>query len=235
MNNLTTKQKIILAIVACIMLSIIGIYGYTTLHNEDDFVDLEYNEIADNTELASNSEIEEKNQLIENSQSIENDESMQSDEKQIIVHITGAVQKVGILKLPEGARIADAIDAADGITEDADLDEVNLAYILEDGQKIYIPSKADKKENKEYITSGSGNNVIEESKSTSQGVNKKVNINTATQSDLEALPGIGPSIASRIIEYRQQNGKFNKIEDLQNVKGIGDAKFENIKEYVVVN
>lgn len=117
------------------------------------------------------------------------------------------------------------------------MNEVNLAYELQDGQKIYIPNKNDKDtlESKIYVTSESGNNVIVEGESTSEGANKKVNINTASQSELETLPGIGSSIATRIIEYRQQNGKFRQIEDLQNVKGIGDAKFLEIKEYVVVN
>ena len=100
-----------------------------------------------------------------------------------------------------------------------------------------FPNKNDKdiSESKIYVTSESGNNVIVEGESTSEGANKKVNINTASQSELETLPGIGSSIATRIIEYRQQNGKFRQIEDLQNVKGIGDAKFLEIKEYVVVN
>ena len=82
--------------------------------------------------------------------------------------------------------------------------------------------------------SGSGNNVIVQAViEDEKGGNAKVNINTATQTELENLPGVGEAIASRIIEYRQQNGKFDKIEDLQNVKGIGDAKFNNIKEYVI--
>ena len=154
----------------------------------------------------------------------------------IVVHITGEVKNTGILILPEGARIADAIESAGGETEEADLDEVNLAYVLQDGQKIYIPNKNDKTnlESKVYITSESGDNVIIDG-NVIGGINKKVNINTATQTELETLPGIGEAIASKIIEYREQNGKFNKIEDLQNVKGIGKAKFEDIKEYIVVN
>lgn len=124
---------------------------------------------------------------------------------------------------------------AGGPTENADLDEVNLAYVLQDGQKVYIPNKEDKAklEGKAYIMSGSGNNVIVQEVS-EKGGNKKVNINTATQSELENLPGVGEVIASRIIEYRQQNGKFSKVEDLQNVKGIGEAKLNNMKEYVMV-
>ena len=146
------------------------------------------------------------------------------------------MKKTGILILKQGARIADAVEAAEGVTNEADLDEINLAYILEDGQKIYIPNKKDKEklENKEYITKESGNNVIIQNKNTNKGENKKVNINEASQSELENLTGIGESIAGRIIEYREQNGKFTKIEDIQNVKGIGDAKFANIKDKITV-
>lgn len=246
MNNLTIKQKVIVGVVIGVMVLIIGIYGYSIIEKEDS-----WEESALEVEENLQSEVlnqEENN--IENSDNLIEQEDMSeknSTEKQknryenlkgkIVVHITGAVQKKGILILPEGARIADAIDSAGGSTEVADLDEVNLAYVLQDGQKIYIPNKEDKVklESKVYITSESGNNVIIQTVSTEKnGGNGKVNINTATQNELENLPGIGPSIASRIIEYREQNGKFEKIEDLQNVKGIGDAKFNTIKEHVMV-
>ena len=156
-------------------------------------------------------------------------------EGKIIVHITGEVKNTGILVLKEEARIADAIESAGGATEEADLNKINLAYTLKDGQKIYIPNKEDE-ENIEYITEGSGNNVSVENGDESEMKEKiKININTASQAELEELPGIGEAIASRIIEHREENGRFNKIEDLLNVKGIGDAKFAEIKEYVVVN
>lgn len=156
-------------------------------------------------------------------------------EGKIIVHITGEVKNTGILVLKEEARIADAIESAGGATEEADLNKINLAYTLKDGQKIYIPNKEDE-ENIEYITEGSGNNVSVENGDESEMKEKiKININTASQAELEELPGIGEAIASRIIEYREENGAYNKIEDLLNVKGIGDAKFAEIKEYVVVN
>ena len=96
--------------------------------------------------------------------------------------------------------------------------------------QIYIPNKSEKIENNEYIIGGSGNNA----KSNSLKEVGKVNINEAMQTELEQLPGIGPSLATRIIEYREQNGKFNNVEDLQNVKGIGDAKFNDIKDKVTV-
>lgn len=156
-------------------------------------------------------------------------------EGKIIVHITGEVKNTGILVLKEEARIADAIESAGGATEEADLNKINLAYTLKDGQKIYIPNKEDE-ENIAYITEGSGNNVSVENGDESEMKEKiKININTASQAELEELPGIGEAIASRIIEHREENGRFNKIEDLLNVKGIGDAKLAEIKEYVVVN
>ena len=105
-----------------------------------------------------------------------------------------------------------------------------MAYILEDGQKIYIPNKNEKIDEDEYITEGNRNNIG--NNNSKEG--EKVNINEAMQTELEELPGIGPSLASRIIEYREQNGDFKKIEELQNVKGIGDAKYNDIKDKVTV-
>lgn len=145
---------------------------------------------------------------------------------QIVVHITGQVVNQGIVKVEEGARIIDAIEAAGGATEEANLSKINLAYVLEDGMKIYVPSINDEEE-EEYVTSGGG--ILENSSDV-----LKVNINTATSEELQKLPGIGESIAARIIAYRKENGKFSKIEDLTNVSGIGDAKFNNIKSYVFV-
>lgn len=245
MNNLTTKQKVIMGVIIGVMTIVIGICGYNMIVQEDDW---EENALAVDENLEGtvtnpeHSNIEGENlgspeSTIDNTVLPEkNNEGRYSKlEGKIVIHITGAVQKTGILILPEGARIADAIDASGGSTESADLDEVNLAYVLQDGQKVYIPSKEDKVklESKAYIMSGSGNNVIVQEVN-EKGGNKKVNINSATQSELENLPGVGEAIASRIIEYRQQNGKFSKVEDLQNVKGIGDAKFNNMKEYVMV-
>ena len=106
--------------------------------------------------------------------------------------------------------------------------------------KIHIPSKTEIIEEEAYIISNSGENVlVEEGKKTGNSTNmkgeeSKVNINSANQKELETLPGIGPALALRIIEYRNENGKFDKIEDLQNVKGIGDSKFSNIKGYVCI-
>jgi len=169
------------------------------------------------------------------------------------VHVTGEVKNPSVVRVKEGSRIEDIIKAAGGLTENADITDVNLAFVVEDGMKIRIPSndnedskknnsgeEVDEKEknqieskNNEYITQDSGKGVIvsNESNELSSSI---VNINTASQTELEELPGIGPSISSRIIEYRNQKGNFKKIEDVKNVTGIGDSKFEKIKDLIKV-
>lgn len=230
-QKLTVKQKIIGASILIVISITIGVIGFFLVQEKEE---TDINELLNITENIE--------------QGTDKENTQTEEKKKIIVHITGEVKKVGIITLEEGARIADAITVAGGATKEADLQEVNLAYKLQDGQKIYIPNKKEKEKNetKTYITTESGNNVIKQENSSNstnlgtnknsqeKGGNKKVNINEARQEELEQLPGIGPSIASRIIEYRKQNGKFQKIEDLQNVKGIGDAKYANIKDYVTV-
>ena len=220
--QIDNKKKLIISIILIIGI-IIAFVIYTVTSNS-------YNEMSLES-IISNEEI-----LIENENKIENIEENQTQEiEEIAIHIVGEVKNEGIVYLEKGSRIIDAIEKAGGETKEADLSQINLAYELQDGQKIYIPNKKEKIS--EYITMSSGNNVVIE-ENTSQNNNKgeenKVNINTANQSELDSLPGIGPSLAQRIIEYREPNGNFQKIEDLQNVKGIGDAKYSDIKDNVTV-
>lgn len=110
------------------------------------------------------------------------------------------------------------------------MSKINLAYELSDGQKIYVPSVLDEDEIP-YIQNDAGTNVVIPDISSNSSL---VNINTATQSELESLPGIGASTASKIINYRKENGKFKQIEDIMNVNGIGESKFNNIKNYICI-
>lgn len=167
------------------------------------------------------------NEIYINEQSIE----QEAEEKieTIKIHISGQVKKEGIIELEKGARIADAIEKAGGLTEKADIKNVNLAYELKDGQKIYIPS-INEDNNNEYITQGAGEDILIEGKEN----NEVININTASQTELETLSGIGPSTALKIVQYREANGDFEKIEDLLNIPGIGESKFEQIKENICV-
>lgn len=233
LNEKIDKKKVIIYIVVMLLLIIgsIIIYFYQNQYEEIDVQNV-FAEI----ENVQKSQTEDNNKIDGNT----NDVGNNVIEEKIAIHITGEVKNAGLIYLKKGARIADAIKEAGGSTKDAALDKVNLAYILEDGQKIHIPSKKEIIGEEAYIISNSGENVlVEEGKKTGNSTNmkgegSKVNINSANQEELETLPGIGPALALRILEYRNENGKFDKIEDLQNVKGIGDAKFSNIKEYICI-
>lgn len=224
MVNLSKKQKIILIVVVLIIILLLILY-FLKQNNESTYLDLGIDE-----------EIMKKDD--EQKNSIEDSE----EKNKIIIHVSGSVKKEGIVKIDEGSRIADAIEAAQGLLDEADMSKINLAYMLEDGQKIYIPSiqdteKKDNAEEIEYITEDCGNNIIisgeiEESKK--ERSNIMININNATQTELEQLPGVGPSTALNIIEYREANGKFESIEDIKNVRGIGEAKFESIKSNICI-
>lgn len=150
----------------------------------------------------------------------------------------------GIITLVEGSRISDAIDMAGGLKEEANLDNINLAYKLEDGMKVYIPSNYEVSSMTEDIISSTNNDetykYIESSTDNTNNENSeieegKVNINTASQTELETLSGIGPSTALKIIDYREENGDFNTIEEVQDVSGIGDSKYESIKDFICVD
>ena len=153
------------------------------------------------------------------------DEPEKIENETIKVYVTGEVKNQGVIELEQGSRIVDAIEKAGGQTEEANLKNVNLAYELEDGQKIYIPNKSE--ENTNEITDDGVTEI--DSKE-----NDTIDINKADEKELQELNGIGESLASSIIKYREDNGKFKNIEDLKNVPGIGESKFSNIKEKIKV-
>lgn len=173
----------------------------------------------------------EENEILVSNKTDEKDTEMEEKEL-IIVHVTGEVKKPGVVKIEQGSRLEDIIKEAGGLTEKADITNVNLAYAVEDGTKIRIPS-TDDEDNKDYITQDIGEGIVMQEENTNSK-NSIININVATEIELEELPGIGASIASRIVEYRNNKGKFKNIEDIKNVTGIGDNKFEKIKDLIKV-
>ncbi len=223
MSNFNFKEnKTIIVIISIIIIIFLCVFFYTRINMES-----EYNEISNYDILQNETDIE-----------IEQEETTK-----IIIHVTGAVKNEGIVQIEEGGRIADAVDAANGFSEDADISQINLAYQLEDGQKIYIPSINDEKIGeeekvlqKEYVTDEAGDDIIleDEISNVKSKKDEKININTADQIELEEIPGVGESTAQKIIEYRETNGKFKTIEDIKNVNGIGESKFENMKEKICV-
>ena len=307
------KYKIVI-IIAIIILIAGGIYVYNMRFLNDD---------GQNEIIQNNGEKSYIENILDNSQN--------KKEGKIVVHVTGAVKKTGVVILDEGGRIYEAIEKAEGTLENADLSQINLAYMLEDGQRLYIPFKGDiieegvdgetiggtfrnsengnnteneirdsGKENnknnnlseirnsenennnssknnirnsenkdvnslngnvrdsenktinssesnirnsgkiKKVITSdfSDSENISDNLDSENKGGKKesvgKVNINTAKQTELETLPGVGTVTAGKIIEYRNKNGKYKSVEDIKNVSGIGDSKYEKIKEYITI-
>lgn len=158
---------------------------------------------------------------LENENKVEvesNNEKDKNKENNMVVHISGAVLNEGVIELKEGSRITDAIEKAGGLKENACIKDINLAEILEDGIKINIPTIDEYNKSKENSEEINQNNISQtNNKSSNVQKNIKVNINTANQTELETLPGIGASTALKIINYRKENGKFKSIEDIKKV------------------
>ncbi len=140
----------------------------------------------------------------------------------ITVYVTGAVQQPEqTYSVPAGSRAQDAIDAAGGVTDGADLTRVNLAQILQDGDQIHVPEVIAEEASEEVVLP------------TPSGGMRKVNVNIATLEELMELPGVGEAMAGRILEYRATNGDFTSLADLDEVSGIGPAMLENLEDLVI--
>lgn len=182
-----------------------------------------------------------------------NHSDIDSDE-QIWIHVTGCVKNPGAVKINKGQRIKDAVEAAGGFLPEADTDSINMAYALKDGQKVYIASKngtSDRNKTTPVIlqnehrkvviaanTQGvtqSSEGVVDDMPIASDKSDGKININEASEAELDKLPGVGPATAAKIIEYRQKNGEYKKAEDIMNVYGIGKSKFDKMKHMITVD
>jgi competence protein ComEA len=154
----------------------------------------------------------------------------------LIVHVSGAVTQPGVYTLPAGSRVQDAIQAAGGFLEDADPASLNLAAMLEDGAQVIALSQLPATQPTLQPTAATRSESIalptRIQSPTPKG--QKININTATQEELESLPMIGPALAKQIIAYRTAHGPFKKIEDIVDVPGIGPKTFEVIKDLITV-
>lgn len=151
-------------------------------------------------------------------------ETAEPAQENVTVYVTGAVNKPGMVTLDAGARVADAVSACGGLLPTADSEHINMAQELKDGQQVKVPEKqgAVQKDRKAGADGKAG----------AQG--GLININTADEKELDSLPGVGPSTAKRIIEYRETEGAFQKPEDLKKVKGIGDGKYNKLKDKICV-
>ena len=137
----------------------------------------------------------------------------------VVVHVAGAVRRPGVYRLRPGARVHDAVTRAGGATRAADTAQINLAAKVEDGRQVLVPRKAPP-----------GASAIAGSRP--DGVVVPVNLNTATLEQLDALDGIGPTLGQRILDYREAHGGFESVEELREVEGIGDKRFESLRAAV---
>lgn len=226
LENLNKTQKIVLYGIGIVLVILIIIYLFT----KDNTVYSDY----------SNLYLEENANVVENEIKVE-----ESSKNLIYVYVAGEVNNPSVVELEEGQRVADAIEKAGGLTDSGEIKNINLAYKLQDGEKLYIPSLDEVIESKEndiniaYITSGINSGENQKNNNAESNLNSNIdngliNINTATQTELETLDGIGPSTAKKIIDYRDENGKFKSIEEIQNVSGIGDAKYAGIKDDICI-
>lgn len=143
------------------------------------------------------------------------EENVREQTKKICVYVCGAVQKEGVYELPQGSRVFEAVEQAGGFRENAASQQINQAQVLEDEMKIYIPT-------------------LEEMVASESQDSGKINLNTATKDQLMTLPGVGESKANSIIEYREENGGFQKVEDIMEISGIKEGLFAQIKDYIMV-
>lgn len=157
----------------------------------------------------------------------EADELKTAETKNVIVHICGAVNYPGVYELTEGDRVIDAVNRAQGLTADACTEAVNLSEKLTDAQRIYIPTKQE-------VAGMTATGLWQGQDMSDENANRLININTADEKTLMQIKGVGETRAKSIISYREAHGSFEKIEDIKNVSGIGEASFEKMKDMITV-
>lgn len=221
MYSFTKREQIVILVIASVVVSI---FGYKLI-------------LADRISEIKNPKILEiENKLNETEALISTDTTEVVEENYIImVHISGQVNNPGLLELKNGDRINDAVELSGGLKDEADIDRINLARKVQDEEKIYIPKIGENLESIESLDSTSNlfSTSSLETITNTQTNSGKININTCTKEALITLPGIGEVTAGKIIAYREES-KFEKIDDIVKVSGIGDKKFAAIKDLISV-
>lgn len=238
-NFVKQNKMTIIKVSAGVLLLVLAFFVFCMKHDEKADFELSSGtagEVRENAAAGQNATKSDKFEFAE-----EEDET-----KEVYVDVSGAVVKPNVYKLKSGARVYEAIKMAGGFTDDANAQNLNLAAKLNDQDKIVVLTNEELEKqnaglNESFVNAVSGGQAGSESKSGSRtlGVSRDfesgaININSATQEQLETIKGIGPAMAARILEYRSSNGGFSSIEDLKNVKGIGEKMFAKLKDSVRV-
>ena len=196
-----------IVIILCIL---VGIYFLWPIITEESTI------MPDSSVLAADMSKENTEKEVDSNFELSDGKIMSNtDEKDIIVYVTGAIQSPGLYKLSSVSTVGDVIKGAGGALPYGDVESINLAETVTGGQHIHI----------KFNFHGNPESLLR---------NQKININTATIKELDSLPGIGPTMAKRIEEYRQSKGVFTSIEDIKHVKGIGDGLFKKIRDKITV-
>ncbi|NSB17219.1 helix-hairpin-helix domain-containing protein [Clostridium beijerinckii] len=231
---LKDKKKIgILSMLFIVVIVLIGLYvksGFKELKKNDTesiFVDDSIEADTSNDESVNVKNNNKSNNKDSKKQIVvaKNKNIVVAKNKNIVVEIKGEVKKPDVYTMSEDSIVKDLIDISGGLTENADLSNINRAKKLQDHELIYISNKNDENKEIQTVNSNSSNKDIS---------NKKINLNSATLDQLKTLNGIGDSKAKGIIEYREKSGGFKSIEEIKNVSGIGDNMFERIKEQIEI-
>ena len=159
-----------------------------------------------------------------------NAEAARRTPQEIVVYVSGMVGHPGVLKVNAGARAIDVVNAAGGLLQGADVTKINLAQTVKDGMQIHIPGRP---QESSALTTRYPSDPSAQAAAKSSPQQEKININTAGAAELDKLPGVGPALAGRIIEYRNANGLFKDGEELKKVKGLGESKYEKLKDKIV--
>lgn len=226
-NRPIPRRWIVLAIV---VITVLGIAGFVLLRNPD----------PPEASAAADPQTAQPQSPAGAGQGSSADAPVQvsADAEEVTAHVVGAVAEPGVVRLQGGARVVDAIEAAGGLSSDAQPEGVNLARLVEDGEQIIVPDRSS-------LPTGQGHEGGDQGagQATSTGpgtgqagsqANTKVNINHAEAAELETLPGVGPATAQAIITHREENGPFGSVEDLVLVHGIGDATLARLREHITV-
>jgi competence protein ComEA len=244
-HDLLKNYKLCIKVLAAVVLFsfAIGLYIHKGAEGSDDMIIIETE--RDASEDVSKSETLSAADEPDETQSVKdgNGEEQTPPQTMIVVDVGGAVTEPTVLILPEGSRVYEALESAGGLLPQADMREINKATVLKDGDRIYIPSKDEvitKTQVPRSAGGGAGTGVTNaagspEENSAGGADNAPININTADSRELQKLSGVGPSTAQKILDYRETNGRFERIEDIKKVSGIGDKTFEKLKDKLAVD
>ena len=213
------------------LLALIGIgIGFASFLDKTSALTLESHAQADPIEVS-----QEEGEAREGSSASSKDAVPAEDAEpaSIMVHVAGAVKAPGVYRLKADGRGQDAVDAAGGFASNAAAHAVNLAQKLTDGQQLYIPTKKEAAQGS-AVSGGQGASSAASGASASSDGSVLININTATEEQLDTLPGVGPATAQAIISERDENGPFASPEDIQRVSGIGQKKYQDMKDFICV-